>query len=149
MTKLQLQEMNSTQLKATAKELKVKNWWNLKKDQLIEEITKLQESESPKEEPAKPEKPVKTEKAPKPEKPIKTDKPVKKDKAPKVEKDLDNLVTIKDLATEFGMKGTKARRLLRDSQAARPYGGNRWEWDTNTHKEQLKVARDILKKHSK
>lgn len=37
-----LNEMNSKELKELAKEMKVKNWWNLRKAELIEEIDKLQ-----------------------------------------------------------------------------------------------------------
>ena len=37
-----MNNMNTKELKAMAKELKVKNWWNLKKDELIREIQKLQ-----------------------------------------------------------------------------------------------------------
>lgn len=70
-------------------------------------------------------------------------------KAPKVEKNEENLVTLKELAAEFKMKGTKARRLLRNETAARPFGGNRWEWDKDLHKEALEVARAILKAHIK
>lgn len=42
------EEMNSKQLKEIAKEKKVKNWWNLKKDELIAELRKL---EAPKKKP--------------------------------------------------------------------------------------------------
>lgn len=73
----------------------------------------------------------------------------KKDKTPKVEKDQDNLVTIKELAAEFNMKGTKARRLLRNEAALRPFGSNRWEWDKVLHTEELTKVREILKAHSK
>lgn len=79
-------------------------------------------------------------------------KATKKDnapKAPKVEKDQDNLVTIKELAAEFNMKGTKARRLLRNESALRPFGSNRWEWDKILHTEELAKVREILKAHSK
>lgn len=38
----ELREMTSKELKEIAKELKVKNWWNLKKAELIVEIEKIQ-----------------------------------------------------------------------------------------------------------
>ena len=66
-----------------------------------------------------------------------------------MEKDEENLVTLKELAAEFHMKGTKARRLLRNETAARPFGGNRWEWDKDLHKAELELARSILKAHTK
>ena len=37
-----MENMTSLELKATAKELGVKNWWNLKKVELIAEIQKIQ-----------------------------------------------------------------------------------------------------------
>ena len=67
----------------------------------------------------------------------------------KIEKNEENLVTLKELASEFHMKGTKARRLLRNETAARPFGGNRWEWDKDLHKAELELARSILKAHTK
>lgn len=70
-------------------------------------------------------------------------------KTPKVEKNEENLVTLKELAAEFHMKGTKARRLLRDASISRPYGGNRWEWDKNLHIDELNMAREYLKAHTK
>ena len=66
-----------------------------------------------------------------------------------MEKDEEILVTLKVLAAEFGMKGTKARRLLRDAAISRPYGGNRWEWDKNLHIDELNMAREYLKAHTK
>lgn len=74
--------------------------------------------------------------------------PTQKDKAPKVEKNEENLITLKELASEFHMKGTKARRLLRNNEAARPFSGNRWEWDKELHSKELDKAREILEAHS-
>ena len=149
-TNINLETLTAAELKTLAKEFKVKNWWNLKKTDLITELTnikldledkaavqkateeyqeELKETESPK---------TKT-----------TEKKTKTTKAPKVEKNEENLVTIKELAAEFHMKGTKARRLLRNETAARPFGGNRWEWDKDLHKAELELARSILKAHTK
>ena len=151
LTNINLETLTAAELKTLAKEFKVKNWWNLKKTDLITELTnikldledkaavqkateeyqeELKETESQETQP--------TEK-----------KATKKTKAPKVEKNEENLVTLKELAAEFKMKGTKARRLLRNETAARPFGGNRWEWDKDLHKEALEVARAILKAHIK
>lgn len=150
LTNINLETLNLKNLQALAREFKVKNWWNLKKADLITELTnikldledkaavqkateeyqeELKETESPK---------TKT-----------TEKKTKTTKAPKVEKNEENLVTIKELAAEFHMKGTKARRLLRNETAARPFGGNRWEWDKDLHKAELELARSILKAHTK
>lgn len=128
---IDLNNLNTTDLKALAKEFKVKNWWNLKKAELRLELGVIQstlEEETKAEEPKK--------KAP-------------KDKKEKVDKDEDNLITLKELAAEFGMKGTKARRILRDHTVSRPYGGNRWEWDTDLHQDELEMARTALKKYIK
>lgn len=40
-----LENMTSKELKAIAKELSVKNWWNLKKVELIAEIEKIQNAQ--------------------------------------------------------------------------------------------------------
>lgn len=184
---IDLTTLKTEDLKKLAKDHKVKNWWLLKKADLIaaldeiqaevkeEEhltsddiddlVSQVQKELGPDKEVPQGEKPVydenpiyKDEKIPMPgtrdpnwgEKAA--GKAPKKDKAPKaskVEKDQDNLVTIKELAAEFNMKGTKARRLLRNESALRPFGSNRWEWDKVLHTEELNKVREILKAHSK
>lgn len=133
---INLETLTASELKNLAKEFQVKSWWNMKKADLIISLEgcrtlqlKAQETMESKENQTS-----KTPKAP---------------KAPKVEKNEENLVTIKELAAEFHMKGTKARRLLRNETAARPFGGNRWEWDKDLHKTELELARSILKAHTK
>ena len=151
LTNINLETLTAAELKTLAKEFKVKNWWNLKKADLITELTnikldledkaavqkateeyqeELKENESQETQPSEKKTPKKT-------------------KAPKVEKNEENLVTLKELAAEFHMKGTKARRLLRDAAISRPYGGNRWEWDKNLHIDELNMAREYLKAHTK
>lgn len=152
-----LSTLTAENLKKLAKEYKVKNWWLLKKTELLEALTLIQEEA--KEETHTTEEDVKemihqaakelgieleTQEEPKQKAPK-----AKKEKAPKVEKNEENLVTLKELAAEFHMKGTKARRLLRNETAARPFGGNRWEWDKDLHKAELELARSILKAHTK
>lgn len=179
---IDLTTLKAEDLKKLAKDHKVKNWWLLKKTDLIAALAEIQldledqaavqkaneeyqkelglDGEVPQEK-----KPVydenhiyKDEKIPMPgtqdpnwgEKAAgKAPKKDKAPKAPKVEKDQDNLVTIKELAAEFNMKGTKARRLLRNESALRPFGSNRWEWDKVLHTEELNKVREILKAHSK
>lgn len=133
---INLETLTVSELKNLAKEFQVKSWWNMKKADLIISLEgcrtlqlKAQETVESKENQTS-----KTPKAP---------------KAPKVEKNEENLVTLKELAAEFHMKGTKARRLLRNETAARPFGGNRWEWDKDLHKTELELARSILKAHTK
>lgn len=157
LTNIDLSTLTAENLKKLAKEYKVKNWWLLKKTELLEALTLIQEEA--KEETHTTEEDVKemvhqaakelgieleTQEEPKQKAPK-----AKKEKAPKVEKNEENLVTLKELAAEFHMKGTKARRLLRNETAARPFGGNRWEWDKDLHKAELELARSILKAHTK
>lgn len=136
LTNINLETLNLKNLQTIAKEFQVKSWWNMKKADLIislegskalqlkaQETMKNMENQTPK-----------TPKTP---------------KAPKVEKNEENLVTLKELASEFHMKGAKARRLLRNETAARPFGGNRWEWDKDLHQKELELARSILKAHTK
>ena len=141
---LDLTTMNLKELQNLAKELKVHSWWTMKKAELLEALTLLQEEQKEEEHLTDLDKEEAIEKAAKELGISKSSK-----KAPKVEKNEENLVTLKELASEFKMKGTKARRLLRNETAARPFGGNRWEWDKDIHKEELEVARSILKAHTK
>ena len=151
LTNINLETLTAAELKIWAKEFKVKNWWNLKKTDLITELTNIkldledkaavQKATEEYQEELKKTESQKTQPSEK--------KTHKKTKAPKVEKDEENLVTLKELAAEFHMKGTKARRLLRNETAARPFGGNRWEWDKDLHKTELELARSILKAHTK
>lgn len=148
----ELKTLTAADLKTLAKELKVKNWWNLKKADLITELTNIKLDledqaavQKANEEYQEELKKAETQGAKKTQKA----QAKKKAKATKVEKDEENLVTLKELAAEFGMKGTKARRLLRDAAISRPYGGNRWEWDKNLHIDELNMAREYLKAHTK
>lgn len=156
----ELKTLNLEDLQNLAKELKVKNWWTMKKADLLTKVADtifdLQDKaavqkaneEYQKELEEMANKVYQEEKIP--ENPKSTPKKAPKTtKTPKVEKDEENLVTLKELAAEFHMKGTKARRLLRNETAARPFGGNRWEWDKNLHKAELELARSILKAHTK
>lgn len=142
-TNIDLTTLNLKSLQSLAKEFKVKSWWTMKKTDLISELSSIQETYKKAEESFKgaEEEVQKKEESPKPQ--------AKKTKTPKVEKNEENLVTLKELASEFHMKGAKARRLLRNETAARPFGGNRWEWDKDLHKAELELARSILKAHTK
>lgn len=142
-TNIDLTTLNLKSLQSLAKEFKVKSWWTLKKADLISELSFIQETYKKAEESFQgaEEEAQKKEESPKSK--------AKKTKTPKVEKNEENLVTLKELAAEFHMKGTKARRLLRNETAARPFGGNRWEWDKDLHKAELELARSILKAHTK
>lgn len=54
----------------------------------------------------------------------------------------ENIITIKEIIGNT-MKGTKARRLLRNANIERPY--KRWEWHTEDHKEIIAQIQKILK----
>ena len=151
LTNINLETLTAAELKTLAKEFKVKNWWNLKKADLITELTniKLDLEDKAAVQRATEEYQEELKKTESQETQPSENKTFKKTKAPKVEKDEENLVTLKELAAEFHMKGTKARRLLRDAAISRPYGGNRWEWDKNLHIDELNMAREYLKAHTK
>lgn len=149
---INLETLTAAELKTLAKEFKVKNWWNLKKADLITELTniKLDLEDQAAIQKANEEYREELEKTESQEtKPTEKKVSKKSPKTPKVEKNEENLVTLKELAAEFHMKGTKARRLLRDASISRPYGGNRWEWDKNLHVDELNMAREYLKAHTK
>ena len=151
LTNINLETLTAAELKTLAKEFKVKNWWNLKKADLITELTniKLDLEDKAAVQKATEEYQEELKKNESQETQPSEKKTPQKIKAPKVEKDEENLVTLKELAAEFHMKGTKARRLLRDAAISRPYGGNRWEWDKNLHIDELNMAREYLKAHTK
>lgn len=118
--------MTAQELKNQAKERKVKNWWTLKKAELIEALTaldKIEEAEeAAKKAEAQKEAPKKTKKAEK--------------------KDPENIITLKELALTYGIKGSKARRLLREANIERPY--KRWEWDQEEHHDILTEVKALL-----
>lgn len=151
LTNINLETLTAAELKTLAKESKVKNWWNLKKADLITELTniKLDLEDKTAVQKATEEYQEELRETESQETQTTEKKTPKKTKTTKVEKNEENLVTLKELAAEFHMKGTKARRLLRDAAISRPYGGNRWEWDKNLHIDELNMAREYLKAHTK
>ena len=146
LTNINLETLTAAELKTLAKEFKVKNWWNLKKTDLITELTNIKLDLEDKAAVQKATEEYQEELKKTESQETKT---TKKTKALKVEKNEENLVTLKELAAEFHMKGTKARRLLRNESALRPFGSNRWEWDQVLHTEELDKVREILKAHTK
>lgn len=147
---IDLTTLNAENLKKLAKEAKISGWWTMKKAELLEILTTMQEEQKEEEHLTEADIEEAVKKAAE-ELGIENPEiaPQKKaPKTPKVEKNEANLVTIKELAAEYRMKGTKARRLLRDETAARPFGGNRWEWDKELHREALEQAKAILAAHS-
>lgn len=148
---IDLTALNAENLKKLAKEAKISGWWTMKKAELLEILTTMQEEQKEEEHLTEADIEEAVKKAAE-ELGIENPEvapPKKTPKTPKVEKNEENLVTLKELAAEFHMKGTKARRLLRNETAARPFGGNRWEWDKDLHKAELELARSILKAHTK
>lgn len=131
---IELTTLKSTELKALAKEFHVKNWWLLNKTNLVSELTEIKQEQEDQEA-------VKRANE-------EFNKGLKGE-SKKEDKNQENLITLKDLADEFNMRGGKVRRLLRNAAISRPYGGNRWEWDKELHWEELKAAREFLKKYAK
>ena len=119
--------MTAQELKNQAKERKVKNWWILKKAELIEALTVMDKIEEAEEAAKKAE----------------AQKEAPKKKSKKVEKkNPDNIITLKELALTYGIKGSKARRLLREANIERPY--KRWEWDQEEHQDILTEVKVLL-----
>ena len=131
MTNNNYEAMTATELKDQAKERKVKNWWNLKKAELVEALSTLDKVE----EAEKATKEAETE--------LNGEKTLtKKDPAEGIEKEGENIITLKELAMEYGIKGSKARRLLREANIERPY--KRWEWDQEEHHNIITQVKVIL-----
>lgn len=127
------ENMTAQELKDLAKEKKVKNWWNLKKAELVEALSTVDKVEEVAEE-------VKDFIEEK--KPTEKKAPTSKKKAEKVEKNEDNIVTLKELASDYNIKGSKARRLLREAGIERPF--KRWEWDQEEHHDILTEVKVLL-----
>ena len=136
LTIIDLSTLNLKSLQNLAKEFHIKNWWTKKKADLIAELTTIKLDQEDQ---------AAVKKANEDHQ-----KELKKSKksSPKATQS-ENLVTLKDLAAEFHMTGMKARRLLRNAAISRPYGGNRGEWDSNLHTDELEMAREYLKAHTK
>lgn len=135
LTIIDLSTLNLKSLQNLAKEFHIKNWWTKKKADLLTELTTIKLDQEDQAAVKKANEDYQKE--------LKKSK--KSTKAPQSE----NLVTLKDLAAEFHMTGMKARRLLRNAAISRPYGGNRWEWDSTLHTDELEMAREYLKAHTK
>lgn len=136
LTIIDLSTLNLKSLQNLAKEFHIKNWWTKKKADLITELTTIKLDQEDQAAVKKANEDYQKE--------------LKKSKKTSTKaSQTENLVTLKDLAAEFHMTGMKARRLLRNAAISRPYGGNRWEWDSNLHTDELEMAREYLKAHMK
>ena len=120
-----LNNLKAAELKEMAKELKIKNWWTLKKADLITAINTVEEPEV--EEPEIKLTPKKEEKEEKEE-----------------EVNPNDIITLKEIASELNIQGAKARRILRNSEIKRPY--KRWEWHKTEHADIIQQVKDLLKK---
>ena len=153
-----MKNLNAAQVKQIAKELKVKNWWNKRRDDLVIEIAEAKGWSHEKPEvieyllaggeikalPYGPENKPEIrhqESAGKPSrrKPTKRKTP-KKEKAPKATKE--DVVSLKDICTELGIEGRIARRKLRTSDIQKP--GKQWEW-TPGHEDIQKIKNLLTK----
>lgn len=144
---MELSNMKSVELKEMAKNLKVKNWWNLNKATLIEEITKMQESQ--KEQPE-------VEEIPKEENKVEENRVESQlgeteendDRKSTRGMDKEGITTLQDIINEVqketgkSIRGMKARRVLRKSDIERPF--KKWEWDNKEHANLIKKVKEIL-----
>jgi hypothetical protein len=135
-----LNEMKSTELKEMGKTLGVKNWWLLKKTDLIVEIEKLTMTEQPAEEEIVIHEIDLNELIEDEKKKV---KPETKAAEPTEEIADEDIVTLKEIIHRMGIKGTKARRLLRNADIVRPY--KRWEWHKEQHKHIIEKVKGLLK----
>ena len=134
-----LKNLKVIELKEMAKEAKVPNWWTLKKSDLI---NALEKEEKEIEEIGEKEK-IEKEKIEKEK--IEKEKIEKETKEKETkEKEEEDLITLKEIIAKLGIKGTKARRILRGSNIERPY--KRWEWSTTKHSDIIKEVYDLLSK---
>lgn len=119
------------ELQTQAKELKVKNWWKMKKVDLEKEIQSINDANL---QPELETVVVKTKKKAKAKKETKTETPDENA----------NLITVKEIAAEIGIRDTKARRILRKNVdiIERPF--KRWEWDTEKHQEIINNVKLLL-----
>lgn len=98
---------------------------------LEDEYDGEEEKDDGEEEASAPKKPAKnrnTKKAGKQVTEPKKDRKPRKGEPPKHLKVPANMVTVKDLEEEFGMKGKEIRNVLRDNDFEKPEGMGRWAW---------------------
>lgn len=156
-----MKNLNAAEVKQIAKELKVKDWWNKKRADLVAEIAEIKgwSHEAPeiiefllaggeiKQCPAsefplpKPEKEtsamVATEKKPR-------RRPAKKVKATTEKKSRqpqEGMVSLSDICTELGVEGRIARRKLRTAKFEKP--GATWAWAEGS--KEIEEVKDLLK----
>ncbi len=138
-----LNNLKVTELKEMAKELKIKNWWTLKKADLIQAINWEQG--------------ILTKHTVEGTESIDTTEEVEviditdteeislpQEEEPQGEVNGEDIITLKEIILELGIKGTKARRILRNSDIQRPY--KRWEWSTELHQEIIDEVYELLSK---
>lgn len=138
-----LNTMKAVEIKELAKELKVKNWWTMKKADLIAAIQQIQQPQEEKveevQQPAEPEEKAEQTKITLDLTDVK--EPEKKDEPKAEPKTREGKFTLKMILEELNMNGKKARRILRNKEVVKP--GKQWEWD---NEEEFKKVKDLLSK---
>ena len=138
-----LNTMKAVEIKELAKELKVKNWWTMKKADLIAAIQQIQQPQEEKveevQQPAEPEEKAEQTKITLDLTDVK--EPEKKDEPKAEPKTKEGKFTLKMILEELNMNGKKARRILRNKEVVKP--GKQWEWD---NEEEFKKVKDLLSK---
>ena len=159
-----MKNLNAAEVKQVAKELKIKNWWNKKRADLVTEIAEVKgwSHETPeiiefllaggeiKQCPAsefplpKPEKETSAMVAQdKPEKKKPRRRPAKKAKATteKSRQPQEGMTTLADICKELGVEGRIARRKLRTAKFEQP--GATWAWEEGS--KEIDEVKELLK----
>lgn len=151
--------LNAAEVKKVAKELKVKDWWNKKRDVLVAEISELKgwSHEKPevieyflaggkitKCEPAaapatKVTKETQAMVKPTRRKPTKKSTKVKGESKPRTP--VEGMVTLAAICEELGVESRIARRKLRGSDIEKPAGS--WAWEEGS--KEIQKVKDLLK----
>lgn len=157
-----MKPLTAAALKAMAKELQIKDWWNKKKEVLLQEVSEARgcghesppvqefllqggeikslpgfEGIAPK--PTREDSAMTARKKPVKKTPVKKT-PAKKATPKKVES-TGGLVTLGDLCKELGVEGRVARRKLRGSEIEKP--GAQWAWEEGS--KELNSVIELLK----
>lgn len=158
-----MKQLNAAEVKQVAKELKIKDWWNKKRDVLVAEIaevkgwssekteiiefllaggeiTKCPAPEFPAPRPNREDQAMLTPEKRKPRK-----RPTKKsetlEKKSKKTESTEGRVTLSQICEELGVEGRIARRKLRGSKIEKP--GSTWAWPEGD--ESIEEVKDLLK----
>lgn len=121
------------ELQQQGKELKIKNWWTMKKADLQEAVNAKEEKETMT---------TQMQKLGDSVMPKKDEEAIEDKSKEATKKESHNLkeVTVADLAEEFNMRQAKIRRIIRGMELTK--GAGRWTW--NNDDEELAEIKELL-----